>query len=231
MALLRALCREIHGVYMFYYRWCYPWSLGLRWYLMDFSFFFFFFFSYNLINIFAEMLWNYKYLDRGNLTQGVDYPDHKRAEKLNNHRKPLPPLGLRHKGWRWYCQNPGLGVLHRKPVWWGWSLAGDPVTAGNTAWGTERRGRNSRALLSSSCLPLGQPNWKPPEFAGFSPSVVQSRDEQEVAWRAPSFGTGAWPLPVPSSWAGLSNMTATSHVWLLSTWKIDKLWTSWWSSG
>ena len=100
MALLRALCREIHGVYMFYYRWCYPWLLGLRWYLMDFSFLLFFFFSYNLINIFAEMLWNYKYPDRGNLTRGVDYPDDKRAEKLNNHRKPLPPLGLRHEAQR-----------------------------------------------------------------------------------------------------------------------------------
>lgn len=64
MALLRALCWEVHGGSVFYYRWCSSWSLGLRWYLMDFSFFFFFFFPYNLINIFAEMLWNCKYPDR-----------------------------------------------------------------------------------------------------------------------------------------------------------------------
>ena len=69
------------------------------------------------------MLWNYKYSDRGSLTQGVDYPDDKRAEKLNNHRKPSPPPDLRQNGWRWYCQSPGLGVLHKKPICWDWSLA------------------------------------------------------------------------------------------------------------
>ena len=168
------------------------------------------------------MLWDYKYPDRGDLTQGIGYPDNKRAEKLNNHRKPLPPLGLRHKGRRWYCQSPALGVVRRGPIWWGWSLEEDPVIAGNAAWSIERWGRNTVASLSS-CLPLAQPSWKPAESAGFSPSAVQSRDGQEVALRAHSLETGTLPLPIPSSWAVLSNRAATSHMWLLSTWNWHAL--------
>ena len=48
----------------------------------------------------------------------------------------------------------------------------DPVAAVNTARGTERRGRNFRASLSS-CLLLGQPNWKPLSLQG--PTLLQYR--------------------------------------------------------
>lgn len=174
------------------------------------------------------MLWNSS-IQTGNPTQGVDYPDDKRAEKLDNHRKPPLPLGLRQKGWRWYCQSPGLGVLHRKPIWWGWNLA-ETQSLLVTLPEAQREGGETSGL---PCLLvcLEPTHLEAPESAGFSPSAVQSRDEQEATWRAHSLGTSAWPLPVPSHWAGLSNMTATSYVWLLSTWKIDKLWISWWSSG
>lgn len=173
------------------------------------------------------MLWNYKYLDRGNITQGVDYPDDKRNEKLNNHRKPSPPPGLRQNRWRWYCQSTGLEVLHRKPIWWGWSLAETQLLL-VTLPEAQREGGETSGL--PSLLPVC--HWANPTGSPWA-CRVQPLCSTEQGWKRLGGHTlrGLVPGLYLSFKLSQTVQYDTSYVWLLSTWKIDKLWASWWSSG
>lgn len=72
------------------------------------------FFPFSSSNYLGEDAMRLQISSQRKFNPGIDYPDGRRAERLNNPeinncRNPLPPVGLRHEGRLSCCQSPGVG--------------------------------------------------------------------------------------------------------------------------